>query len=96
MSIVDLRDYGIVLRGSSSGNTKTYCPQCRNSRKSKNKNDLPLSVTINNDGAVWNCHNCGWTGGMNNKTYNSQNIDNIWKKQRLFQHDCSPLNLVVE
>ena len=69
MSIVDLRDYGIVLRGSSSGNTRTYCPQCRNSRKSKNKNDLPLSVTINNDGAVWNCHNCGWTGGMNNKTY---------------------------
>ena len=61
--IVDgLAEQGIKLQSYNIGNYKTFCPECKNSRKPKNKGDTPLSVTIDNDGAVWNCHNCGWTG----------------------------------
>tara|TARA_Y100000310_G_scaffold28395_1_gene27032 strand:+ start:4707 stop:6479 length:1773 start_codon:yes stop_codon:yes gene_type:complete len=61
----DLRTTGIVLRHYGVGNHKTKCPECKNKRKPKNKNDKPLSVTIEPDGgAVWNCHNCGWGGGV--------------------------------
>jgi len=52
---------GIKLRDYRQGNQKTLCPQCSHTRKKKT--DLCLSVTINYDGAMWFCHNCGWTGG---------------------------------
>ena len=96
MSVIELRDHGIVIKGGSSGNTKTYCPQCRNARKSKNKNDLPLSVTITNDGAVWNCHNCGWTGGMNNTSY--KDFDSNLNRQVNYRKPDMPktTNLNVE
>lgn len=59
MNIVQkLNSTGISLNSYSEGNHKTYCPKCRHSRKVKNSRDLPLSVTIDGDGAVWNCHNC--------------------------------------
>lgn len=62
-----LQEYGITFtRGepTAPGTYKTLCPECKNSRKSKNKNDQPLSVTIEGGGAfVFRCHNCEWTGG---------------------------------
>jgi transposase-like protein len=58
---MDLSEYGIDI-SIRNGNQKTYCPQCRGSRKSKNRHDKPLSVTIDDDKAVWNCHNCNWKG----------------------------------
>lgn len=59
-----LENHGIRLNSDYLGDHKTYCPQCRDSRKPKNKHDKPLSVTLNHDGsAVWMCHNCGWSGG---------------------------------
>lgn len=55
------RDYGIDIPfGRTSGNVKTYCPQCRELRH--NKRDKSLSVNLN-DG-VWNCHYCGWSGRL--------------------------------
>ena len=61
----NLKDYGIELPQEYVGDHKTYCPQCRFSRKSKNKHDKPLSVTVNTDSsAVWKCHNCDWSGGF--------------------------------
>ena len=69
-----LADYGIKLRYNSVGNQKLTCPQC--SHKRKNKHDLCLSVTVNQDGSsVWKCHNCEWSGGINNDNKNySKNI----------------------
>lgn len=65
-----LSDYGIEVGTEYVGDHKTYCPQCRFSRKSKNKNDKPLSVTINPDGSsVWKCHNCDWAGGFTQDDY---------------------------
>ena len=60
-----LQEYGIDLPQGSMGNHKAFCPQCRFDRKKINKHDKPLSVTIDNGSAVWNCHNCGWSGGFN-------------------------------
>jgi len=57
-----LREQGIALRQCAEGNQKTTCPKCSNSRK--NKTDPCLSVTIDLEGAVWKCHNCGWADGV--------------------------------
>lgn len=42
------------------GNQKLKCPSCQ---PPHNSHDTPLSFTINDDGAVWNCHHCGFKGG---------------------------------
>ena len=52
-------EYGITIK-RSSGQVKTKCPKCSHDRKKKG--DPCLSVNI--DEGVWNCHNCGWTGGL--------------------------------
>jgi len=60
---MNLQDFGIQLRSERVGNHKTLCPQCSAGRKSQNRRDPCLSVTIEADGhAVWNCHNCEWSG----------------------------------
>lgn len=52
---------GIKLK-KTSGQVKTLCPECSHTRK--DKTDLCLSVDI--DKGVWNCHHCGFKGGVNN------------------------------
>jgi twinkle protein len=50
---------GIRLR-RRSGQEKTTCPQCSESRR--NKKDPCLSVNITE--GTFNCHNCGWKGNV--------------------------------
>lgn len=53
------RELGIEIPyNRTSGNIKTYCPQCRDSRH--NKRDKSLSVDLAT--GVFNCHYCGWAG----------------------------------
>jgi len=54
-----LKELNISLR-TTSGQTKTKCPQCSHTRKASNKNEPCLSVNI--DEGIYNCHNCGWQG----------------------------------
>ena len=50
---------GIFLR-DTSGQEKTTCPECSNSRrKSKDK-----CLSVNIDEGVWHCHHCGWKGSL--------------------------------
>jgi twinkle protein len=63
-----LADYGISLRRRGNGEHKTLCPECSATRK--NKKDPCLSVKVEGDAAVWNCHNCGWTGATG-RLYNA-------------------------
>jgi len=67
---MDLSKYGIYV-SFTYGNQKTYCPQCKDTRKNKNRHDKPLSVTFGNDGVVWNCHNCNWRGSEKMTDYNN-------------------------
>ena len=54
-----LSNLGIKLR-RRSGQEKTTCPQCSESRR--NKKDTSLSVNITE--GTYNCHHCGWKGGV--------------------------------
>lgn len=61
-----LEDYGIHIKGrKTTGQAVALCPKCSESRKKKN--DPCLSVNL--DLGVWNCKNCGWTGGLKKKHY---------------------------
>jgi len=51
---------GILLPSYGMGSRKVKCPHC--SAQRRNKSDPCLSVTIDDDGAVWKCHHCGWHG----------------------------------
>lgn len=52
-------EQGIIIK-RNSGQVKTKCPKCSQDRKKKA--DPCLSVNI--DDGIWNCHNCGWNGGL--------------------------------
>ena len=55
------------------GNQKLKCPSCQ---PPHNSNDTPLSFTINDEGAVWNCHHCEFRGGY------KENLDYIPTKKQ--------------
>ena len=58
----DYSDFGITIPfGKRTGNVKTFCPQCHQTRR--DKRDKSLSVDLDN--GVWNCHYCGWSGTTN-------------------------------
>jgi twinkle protein len=54
-------ELGIDTRDQASGQVKTICPQCSHQRKKKY--DTCLSVDL--DDGLYNCHNCGWAGSLN-------------------------------
>lgn len=70
-------DVNINTRNKTSGSMKTTCPQCSHLRKKKS--DPCLSVNL--DKKMWNCHNCGWAGGLKvqerkQKTYTIPSFNN--------------------
>ncbi len=69
-------DYGIKIPYRRiHGNVKTVCPKCRTSGRS-HPEDRSLSVNL--DAAIWNCHYCGWSGGL--KGYDRSKIN--WKGKK--------------
>jgi twinkle protein len=62
-------DFNIEIK-RTAGQVKTKCPKCSHDRKKKT--DPCLSVNI--DEGVWNCHNCGWTGGLKKQNKYMQEI----------------------
>ena len=64
MNLVEqLLQNGIKLRSYGVGhNEKMPCPRC-SAQRTKPK-DACLSVTVDDQGATWNCHHCGWSGGV--------------------------------
>lgn len=67
MTLADqLVQHGIRLNSYANGSYKIRCPKCSHTRK--NKSDPCLSVTVNDDGVVWNCWNeCGFKGGVSDQ-----------------------------
>jgi twinkle protein len=60
-----LAEEGIRLRRYSEGSQKITCPRCSATRK--HSRDPCLSVTIDDEGATWKCHNCPWEGGFRDR-----------------------------
>ena len=52
-------EYGIRLKTHQHGSQKIKCPECQ---PPHNPRDNPLTVTINDEGTVWFCHHCEWSG----------------------------------
>lgn len=77
MEIVEtFADYGIKIPYRRiHGNVKTVCPKCRTSGRT-HPEDRSLSVNL--DAAIWNCHYCGWSGGL--KGYDRSKIS--WKGKK--------------
>ena len=74
-----LQEENIKLPHESDGNQKVKCPSCQPPHKA---HDNPLSVTIENGTAVWNCHHCGFKGTtMRKSNYLSNNFKPAPKKQ---------------
>src|SRR5215469_5449713 len=60
-----LLEHGIRPRGYRDGSQKLVCPRCSHIRK--HKSDPCLTLTTDRDGAVWNCHHCGWSGAVSER-----------------------------
>ena len=69
----ELNALGIYCRAYGKGSYKTTCPQCSNTRR--NKSDPCLSVTIDHEYAVFNCHHCNFQGKKR-----SNEIENKYRK----------------
>ena len=67
------QDCGINLVGSWNGNKLTTCPECSQARQKKNIKCL----SVNFEKGQWNCHHCGWSGGLSEHSiiYNNFSID---------------------
>jgi hypothetical protein len=66
-----LAEEGIKVRSFKFGNQYTLCPHCSHSRKGSHKKIRCLSVKIDQNGVVWNCHHCSWSGCENQKSERS-------------------------
>lgn len=54
-------DYGISLPPGAPGpEVSTQCPECSDQRRKKNLKCLSVNV----EKETWNCHHCGWAGGL--------------------------------
>lgn len=69
------------VRNLDIGQHKISCPLCSHTR-TKNKHDKPLSVNVDVDKVVFNCHHCSERGIINhNKTRNVKIIETTKPKQ---------------
>lgn len=57
MTMDTLQRVGITLRSHRIGQHRAPCPKC-----DRGPRDDALAVRIDDDGAVWTCHRCGWAG----------------------------------
>src|SRR5690348_81651 len=62
MNVADFLHENSIDVPNNIGDHTATCPQCSHKRK---KPKLKcLSVKIDDKGACWHCHHCGWSGGI--------------------------------
>lgn len=67
--------YNIDIKGRTSGQYKTKCPKCSDTRS--NKTDKSLSVDITKQ--LWHCHYCGWSGTLVERTKEKKYEVPVWQ-----------------
>ena len=86
-----LSDEGIKIKDFVDGNQKTKCPKCQ---PPHNRNDNPLSVTIEGSTVLWKCHHCEWSGGFGEKSFQKPSSFKIPKlPEKPFQQSAHSIAL---
>ena len=67
-----LAERNIKVRSLGQGSQYTTCPFCSHTRKAAHRKLKCLSVTIDDQGVVYNCHHCGETDANNAKRQTPQ------------------------
>lgn len=57
-----LNEEGIYLKNYNNGQHKAVCPNCSNNRSKKYEECL--SINIQHDCVLWQCHHCEWKGAV--------------------------------
>lgn len=60
--MASFQDFGIDVPMGARGDVKARCPECSHTHSAGKRGMKDLSVNI--DKGVWNCHRCGWKGGL--------------------------------
>jgi twinkle protein len=71
-----LLEHGLRPGNYAEGDHKLTCPRCSHGRKKRH--DPCLSLTIEPDGAVWQCHHCQWADGVSMK----ERDETRWSRRR--------------
>jgi twinkle protein len=59
-----LLEQGIRLMSYGEGSQKITCPKCSATRRNKCDPCLSVRIDVGGDGAVWQCHHCGWADNI--------------------------------
>lgn len=76
-------DFGIVIPVGRVGEIDVTCPQCSPTRKKKTARCLSVNV----EKGTWNCHHCGWAGGLSE---GERRYDAGWQKPQYRKPDALP------
>ena len=71
-----LEAHNIRLSDMSPGDHYATCPECSAGRQKAHQTLKCLSVKIDDKGACWRCHHCGWTRTVNRGATNTRSP--IW------------------
>lgn len=82
-------DFGIYGVTHGGGNQKVFCPT-QICKERKNKRDKSLSV--NRSLGIWNCHHCGWTGGLFERTEPFKKVE---IKAKPIKQDSGPMEWLL-
>ena len=63
---------------SQQAQQKVTCPKCSHTRR--NKQEPCLSVSLENDMALWHCHHCEWKGSVHDNIIQPNNFSKFKKK----------------
>lgn len=66
----DWDDAGIALDGKA-GEVDVLCPECSHKRSTA-AHRRHKCLSVNTDKQTWRCHNCGWTGGLEQTDWRSK------------------------
>lgn len=58
--------HNIHLDPGAEGQVRATCPECSPGRRPEHQHERDLSVNV--DEGTWQCHHCGWAGGLSAKT----------------------------
>jgi twinkle protein len=66
---------------SQQSQQKVICPQCSHTRR--NKHEPCLSVSLENDMALWHCHHCEWKGAVHDNIIQPNQFSKFKRKENV-------------